>query len=330
MLIKKFKWELSLVLILILEIIIFGVINPRFLQLNVLLFSINDFVVIAIIALFVTYVVITGGIDISIGSIVGLVSTVIGITWKLGGINIWMTIPIAILVGAICGLLNGFLIGYTGVQAMVVTLGSMILFSGLSLVIIGISGSSAYEGISGMPQSFINISNGNILGIPNLLILFAILFVISYILLNKTKYGRYIFLIGINRNAAKYSGINTKLITMSTYIFSGISAAIAGIIITSYLGSSRPDLGSESTMPIITAVVLGGTAMTGGKGGVIGTALASIVVGIMRFGLQMANLSSQYISIATGILLITAVALNNISSNFKFGDKNDAISQAVK
>lgn len=316
---KALKWESALALILVFEIIIFGLINPRFLKINVLLYSINDFICICIIALFVTFVIITGGMDISGGSIIGLVSIVIGVLWKVCGVNIWLTIPIALLVGALCGALNGFLIAFTGVQAMVVTLGSMFLYSGLSLVVMGMSGASAYEGISNFPQEFVSIANGSILKIPNPVIIFAILIIIAYILLHKTKYGRYVFLVGINKNTAKYSGINTKLTIMSTYILSGISAAIAGIVLTSYLGGSRPDLGAEMTLPIITAVVLGGTAITGGKGGVVGTALASVVVGIMRFGLQMAGMSSQYISIAVGLLLILAVAFRGISfiSNFR-------------
>lgn len=319
---KKFlRWESMLVLILVFEILVFGLINPRFLNFHVLLYSINDFVCICIIALFVTFVIITGGMDISSGSIIGLTSIIIGVLWKTVGMNIWLTIPIVILIGALCGAFNGIIIAFTGVQAMVVTLGSSMLFSGIALVIMGLSGSSAYEGISGFPQSFVNIANGNIFNIPNPVIIFVILIIISYVLLHKTKYGRYIFLSGINKNAAKYSGINTKLVIMSTYILAGISASIAGIVITSYLGGSRPDLGAEMTLSIITAVVLGGTAVTGGKGGVIGTALASIIVGIMRFGLQMANVDTQYISVGIGILLILAVAMRSISFKGKINFK---------
>lgn len=327
---KILKWETSLVLILVLEIIIFGIINPRFLDFNTLIYSINDFVCICIISLFVTFVIITGGMDISGGSIIGLVSIIIGVIWKLGGVNIWLTIPIAIVVGALCGALNGFLIAFTGVQAMVVTLGGMFLYSGLALVVMGMSGASAYEGISGFPQGFVNIANGNVLGIPNPFIIFIVLIVISYILLHKTKYGRYVFLVGINKNSARYSGINTKLIIMSTYILSGVSAAIAGVVLTSYLGGARPDLGAEMTLPIITAVVLGGTAITGGKGGVIGTALASVIVGIMKFGLQMANVDSQYISVAIGILLIVAVAMRSVSFREKFRLKKNPVTKPTE
>jgi AI-2 transport system permease protein len=318
---KMLKWETALGFILIFEILVFGLINPRFLDFNILIYSINDFVCICIIALFVTFVIITGGMDISAGSIIGLVSVVIGVTWKIGGVNIWLTIPIALLVGGLCGALNGFLIAYTGVQAMVVTLGGMFLYSGMALVVMGLSGASAFEGISDLPEGFVNIANGNIFNLPNPFIIFVVLTFIAYILLHKTKYGRYVFLTGINKNTARYSGINTKLVTMSTYVLSGISAAIAGIVITSYLGGSRPDLGTEMTMPIITAVVLGGTAITGGKGSVIGTALASLIVGIMRFGLQMSGVETQYISVAIGLLLILSIAMRGINFKIKFNSK---------
>jgi AI-2 transport system permease protein len=184
-------------------------------------------------------------------------------------------------------------------------------------IVVNLSSSSAFEGISGFPNSFIALATGKTLGIPNQVIIFLILIVLSYVLLHKTKYGRYIFLCGINQNAAVYSGIRTKFIVMSTYILSGMSASIAGIVLTSYLGSARSDLGKELTLPIITAVVLGGTSNLGGKGGVLGTALAAVVIGIMRFGLVMAGLPTQYLDIPIGILLVVTVAARTVSGNPK-------------
>ncbi len=306
---KKFlRWESGLVFILILEIIIFGAINPKFLQSRVLLGSINDFISICIISLFVTFVMITGGIDIQAGSIVGLTSISLGVLWQDAGFNIWLAVLIAILIGGICGAISGFFVAFTGVQSMVVTLGGQFLYSGLALAVVNLSSSTAFEGISGYPKSFTLIGTGTLLGIPNQVIIFILLTIISYIILHRTKYGRYIFLCGINESAAKYSGIRTRLIVMSTYILSGMSASIAGIILTSYLGSARADLGKELTLPIITAVVLGGTSNLGGKGGIIGTALAAVVIGIMRFGLVMSGLSTQYLDIPIGLLLIVAIA----------------------
>jgi AI-2 transport system permease protein len=303
------RWEAALILILVLEIIIFGSINPRFLKVPVLLGSINDYISICIIALFATIVMITGGIDISGGAIVGLTSMVLGLLWQDAGLNIWAAMGLCLVTGILCGALNGFLVSYVGVQAMVVTLGGLFLYSGLAVVLSTLSVSSAYEGISGFPEAFIRIAGGKVFGIvPNPFVIFIILTVIAYILLHKSRFGRYVFLVGVNPNAAGFSGINYKLVAMFTYIFSGLAASVAGVVLTSYLGSCRADLGSGLTMPIVTAVVLGGTAITGGKGSIAGTALAAIVIGLLRFGLQMSGMSTQYLDIPVGLLLIVAVA----------------------
>ena len=304
-----FRWEMALVLILVLEMIIFGSLNHRFLRIPVLLGSINDYISICIIALFGTIVMITGGIDISGGAIVGLTSMVLGLLWQDAGMNIWTAVVLCLLTGVLCGALNGFLVSYIGVQAMVVTLGGMFLYSGLAVVLSTLSVSSAYEGIGGFPQAFLRIAGGRAFGIiPNPFIIFLVLAVLAYILLHKSRYGRYVFLVGVNPNAAGFSGINYRMVSLFTYVLSGLSASVAGVVLTSYLGSCRADLGNELTMPIVTAVVLGGTAITGGKGSVIGTALAAIVIGLLRFGLQMAGVSTQYLDIPVGLLLIAAVA----------------------
>jgi AI-2 transport system permease protein len=311
------KWNLALLIVLTAEIIIFGLLNPRFWNVTILLNSFNDFIGIAIIGFFVTLVMITGGIDISGGSIIGLTSVVCGLFAQVMGINIWLSIILAILAGGLCGLLNGILIAYGRVQAMVITLGGMLLYSGIAIVLVGLSGVSAYEGISGFPLSFSNLAYGELLGIPHSVILFIVMFLIAYILLHWTRYGRYIYLTGINQNAAEYAGIDTKKIITSTYVLSGLSAGVAGVMLTSYLGSARADFGAEYLMPILTVVVLGGTLITGGKGGVVGTALAAVIVGFLQVGLQMGGVSTQYIGLATGLLLILSVAFLGLSSDFK-------------
>lgn len=309
------RWELALILILIIEIFIFGAINPRFLRLPVLLGSINDYVSICIIAIFGTIVMITGGIDISGGAIVGLTSMVLGLLWQDMGMSIWVALFLSLFIGVLCGALNGFLVAYTEVQAMVVTLGGLFLYHGVAVVLSGLSVSSAYEGISGFPREFILIAGGKAFGvIPNPFIIFLVMAVLAYVLLHKTRYGRSVFLVGVNPNAAEYSGINQKAVKMSTYMLSGFAASVAGVILTSYLGSSRADFGNELTMPIITAVVLGGTVISGGKGTIIGTALAAIVIGILRFGLQMSGITTQYLDIPVGMLLIIAVAIRGAMS----------------
>jgi len=313
-----FRWEGFLILLLFVEIIIFGSLNPKFFRISLLLNSVNDFLVIGVIALSVTFVIITGGIDISAGAMIGLSSVVTGILWQEGGMNIWLACICAIFVGILCGMLNGYLVAYLRIQAMVATLGTSFLFSGIALVLMKLSGVSAYEGISGFPQAFKSLMGGEMIsGIPNSIIIFLILIVLSSIILHRTKYGRYVFLTGINKNAAVYSGLNARLITASTYVLVGISASLAGILLSSYLNSSRSDFGAETTLSIITAVVLGGTAITGGKGSIFGTAVATIVIGLMKFGLQMARVPTQYTNIPTGILLIVAVAAAAVSGNIE-------------
>lgn len=314
----KFRWEYFLIIFLILEIVIFGSMNPRFLIPRVLFGSVNDFISICIIAIFMCFVFITGGIDLQAGSIVGLSSIVIGVMWKNFGVNIYAACVIAIIVGALCGAISGFFIGFTGVQPMVVTLGGSFLYSGLAIAVSNMSKTAAYLGISGFPDGFTEFTKRRYFGvIPEQFLIFIVLTVIAYLILHRTKYGRKIFLCGINQNSAEFAGINTKLIIMSTYIFSGIAASIAGIIMTSYLGSAKSDFGGDLTMPIITAIVLGGTSTLGGKGGVIGSALAAIVIGVMRFGLSMNGMSNQYLDIPVGIMLVLVVAGSAISKNQK-------------
>jgi AI-2 transport system permease protein len=193
-------------------------------------------------------------------------------------------------------------------------LGGSFLYSGLAISITRIAKVELYKGISGFPESFIQFSNIRFFGIfPSQILIFIIMILIAFIILHCTKFGRYIYLCGINQNAAEYSGINTRFIIMLTYALSGIGAAIAGIILTSYLGTAKADFGKELTMPIVTAVVLGGTAITGGKGSIVGTALSSLVIGLMRFGLSMAGMKTQYLDIPVGIILIIAVGLRGLN-----------------
>lgn len=308
-----FANELLLVFVIAVEIILFGILNPRFLRPMVLLGSINDFISICIISLFVTMVIIAGGMDIQAGAIVGLASIVVGVVFS-SGVPVVIACVVAIFAGMLCGLLSGFIIAYARVPPMVVTLGGSFLFSGLAISIARIAKVELYKGISGFPASFTSFTQHRFFGIvPSQIIIFIVLALAAYVILHKTTYGRCVYLCGINQNAAEFSGINTKFIVMTTYVFSGTGAAIAGIVLTSYLGTAKADFGKELTLPIITAVVLGGTSITGGIGTIPGTALSVLVIGIMRFGLSMAGLNTQYLDIPVGLLLLVIVASRGIS-----------------
>lgn len=313
----NFNWNLFLVLLLVMEFVIFGSKNAKFLRPALLLNSANDFLAVCIISMFVTLVMITGGIDIQVSSIVGLTSIITGVAWQDFGFNIWAAVALAVAVAALCGALSGFFIAYCGVQAMVVTLGGSFLYSGLALLVSTLSSTEAYQGISGFPDSFKAITRYKLFGVvPLQIAIFLVLLVIAHLLLHRTKYGRRIYLVGVNQQAAEYSGINSRRVIMSTYILSAISAAIAGVIMTSYLGTAKSDLGGSLTMNIITACVLGGTLSTGGKGSIIGTALASIAIGLLRFGMPLCfKINTQYLDIPIGALLVLVVVGRALSGN---------------
>lgn len=314
---KVFKhWELFLVVFLALEFVVFGTANPKFLRPQSIMNSIVNYVSVCIISLFVTLVMITGGIDIQAPSIIGLTSIIIGVLWSDMGMNVWLAVAIATAAAALCGALSGFFIAYCGVQPMVVTLGGSFLYSGLALVVSSMSATPAYQGISGFPAktdagAFVDfrfLGKGNILGVPTQIVIYVALIVLCVWLLHRTKYGERLYLVGVNQQAAEYSGINTRAVIMSTYILSAVSAALAGTLLTANVNSAKYNLGSGYTLAIITAVVLGGTLNTGGKGSILGTVLASLIICILRYGLPLCfGVSTQNLDLPVGIILVLVV-----------------------
>ena len=319
-------WEFILLLLFILEFMIFGVANSgKFFRASSILASVTNYISVCIIALFVTFVMITGGIDIQASALIGLTSITIGVLWSDAGLNIWQAVSIAILLSACCGALSGFFIAYCGVQPMVVTLGGSLLYSGVALLISGLSKTPAYQGISGFPAkaangaftSFRFLGKGTLFGIvPVPIVIYFVLIVLCYFLLHKTKYGRKVFLIGVNPEAAEYSGINSRLVIMSTYILTSVGAAIAGVLLTANIDSAKYDLGSTFTLSIITAVVLGGTLSTGGKGSIFGTVLASLMICVMRYGLPLCfGIKTQSLDLPIGIMLLVVVVGREVAKS---------------
>ncbi|WP_140420941.1 ABC transporter permease [Bacillus cereus] len=305
-----YRWEGVLIVLLLIEFILFSLINSDFLNISNLLFSTNDFLFIAIAAIPMTFVIVTGGIDVSVGSIMGLTSILIGVLW-MNGISILFAVIISLIISCLAGALNGLIIKMTDVEPLVVTLGTMFLYGGIALVISGGAGASGYEGISGLPDAFVQLASGSFIGIPNLLWLLIVLTVVCAVLFHRTIYGRHVKLTGANENAAKYTGIKTKKVVIIAYMLSGLGGGLGGTFLTAYFGSARADMGSETILPIITAVVLGGTLITGGKGSIIGTVLASIFIGLMQYGLQMTGLTNEQSNVVIGIILILSVIMRH-------------------
>lgn len=309
---RRYGWELALAALLLIEILAFGVVNPRMLDINVLLFSTSDFICIGIVALPLTMVIVSGGIDISFGSTIGLCAIALGVMFQ-AGLPMPLAIIITLVLGALCGLLNAGLIIYTGINPLVITLGTLYLFGGSALLLSGISGATGYEGIGGFPMAFTDFANLTVLGLPVPLVFFIVCVLLCWLLMHRTHSGRNIFLIGQSNRVAQYSATPVNRTLCALYAMTGFASAIAAVLLVSYFGSARSDLGASFLMPAITAVVLGGANIYGGSGSIIGTAVAVLLVGYLQQGLQMAGVPNQISSALSGALLIVVVVGRSIS-----------------
>ncbi|MBE2896426.1 autoinducer 2 import system permease LsrD [Pasteurellaceae bacterium HPA106] len=310
--IKKYSWEMTLLCLLVIEIIGFGAFNPRMLDMNVLLYSTSDFIYIGMLALPLTLIIVSGGIDISFGSTVGLCAIFLGVLYKLD-VPLMIAIPLTFILGAFCGLLNALLIIYTKVNPLVITLGTMYLYGGGALLMSGFAGATGYEGIGGFPDSLLEFANQTLWIIPMPIIYFAIMTALFWLLMHKTTIGRNTFLIGQSERTARYSAVPVNKTLFIIYCALGIVAAFVGILLVSYFGSARSDLGSSLLMPVITAVVLGGANIYGGAGSVIGTAIAAILIGYLQQGLQMVGVPNEISSALSGALLIIVLIGKSLS-----------------
>ncbi|RYV49773.1 ABC transporter permease subunit [Pengzhenrongella frigida] len=302
------RWEGALVVILMVEVVVFGALNPRFLDAGRLISSTSDFLYLGIIALPLAIVMMTGGIDISIGSIVSLSAIVTGVTFA-NGVNIWLAACLGLLAALLAGLANGLAIVATGANPMVITLGTQFLFAGLAVGISGLANVSSFEGISGLPDSFVAVGNGETVGIPNMVLIFVVVAAIFAVVLHGTTFGRQARLIGANPKAAAYSGFAVTRITICAYLLSALGAGIAGVLLTSYLASARADIGANMLMPVLTLVVIGGVSMFGGEGTIVGVIIATFVIGFLQQGLRFAGMSESEVAVANGTALVLVASL---------------------
>jgi len=315
------SWEFMLAVVLVVELVVLGMINPAFLNIENLLFSTSDFAHVIIAAVGLTLVVMTGGIDISGVSIIGLASIVLGLSF-IAGVPIGLAVVIALATGIAAGAFNGAVIASTDVNPLIITLATLFLYAGIAtglptlLDMLGFEAYGAggfeayqYEGITGLPKVFTWIGNGRIGWIPMPLVTALVLAAVASWLMLRTRFGRYLKLIGVSPAVAHFTGVPIRRTLVAVYAINGFAAAVAGLVLTGYLGSARSDLGSEALLGIITAVVLGGSSIYGGQGSVLGTVLAGFVLGFMRQGLLALGVTSDVVPVIVGGLLIGSVAL---------------------
>lgn len=286
--------------------IVISIIAPRFLTLSNISNVLTQISVNAIIAVGMTFVILTGGIDLSVGSILAISGALAASILKSTG-SLTMALVCALVVGALVGIFNGLCIARGKIQAFIVTLASMTIVRGATYVY------TNGTPISGLGGVFGNIGNNKIVGIPVPVVITLIIVLLAYYVLSQTRFGRYLYALGGNEDSARLSGINTNKIKTLVYAISGIASAISGIIITSRIGSASPNAGSGFELDAIAAVVIGGTSLSGGEGSVIGTIIGALIIGVLNNGLNLMNVSPFYQSIVKGSVILIAVLIDKKS-----------------
>ncbi|MHB8959547.1 MAG: ABC transporter permease [Candidatus Limnocylindrales bacterium] len=306
------RWETLLVLLLAGLLVAGTQLSRFFLSANNFANLTSSVMEVAIMALPMTLIIITGDIDLSVESMVGLAGAVLG-TLMLAGLPLPLAIPIVLIVGGLGGWLNGLLVTRAGLPALVVTLGTLALFRGLANVILGPTVISVW------PDWFTEFGFGTIAKspIPYTLVVFAVLAVVFWVVTHGTWLGRQVFAIGKSKDAARYSGVPVASLRNWLFILSGVVAALAGIILAARFSSARNDNGTGMTLTVVTVVLLGGVDINGGKGSIPGVVLAVFVLAVLQNVLRLAGVSSEYQGIAVGLLLVFSVIVPQLARQAK-------------
>lgn len=257
----------------------------------------------ALLAIGMTFVILTAGIDLSVGSILAF-SSAITAGLLVSHVNIFLASVIGLVVGALAGLLNGIFVAYGRLAPFIVTLGTLTLFRGATEI---------YTGgvpIFNLPEAFSTFGAGTLVGIPIPVLVTAVIFALGLLALQRTTHGRRIYAIGGNQRAAFLAGIPVKRYLMAVYVISGALAALAGLVLTSRLGSAEPTAGTGYELDAITAVVLGGTSLFGGEGTLWGTIIGALILGVISNGLNLLNVNSFYQDAIKGVIILFAIMLD--------------------
>ncbi|WP_321166718.1 ABC transporter permease subunit [Paenibacillus sp. Soil787] len=288
---------------LVLIVVILSVVNGDFLTVGNIFNVLRQISINALIAFGMTFVILTGGIDLSVGSILAL-SSAFTAGLMASGMNTWLAVGIGLIGGLVMGAINGLLITKGKVAPFIATLATMTVFRGLTLVY------TQGRPITGFKEDFALLGKGYFLQIPMPIIWMVIAFAVLYIILKHTTFGRRVYALGSNEEATWLSGINTSKVKILVYSISGLLASISGIILTSRLNSAQPTAGGAFELDAIAAVVLGGTSLSGGRGWIVGTLIGAMIIGVLDNGLNLLNVSSFYQQVVKGVVILIAVLLD--------------------
>jgi len=307
------RWEFLLVLIFLGVNVMNICLSPNYLNAYSLFTNINNFLVKAYIALPMAYILLLGDIDLSVGGNVCLSATMLGIVFNETG-SIWLGIAAALATGTLCGALNGLILTkFTELAPMIVTLATNIIYRGLSERILG---DGATAGMSKIDW-FFNLYYGRVGVVPYMFIIFCVLAVVFGLVMHKTVFGRQMYAIGENKKAAAYAGVKVEKIRMTVFTLTGLVCGFASVFYCANLGSVKSNVAEGFELEAISMCVLGGISTAGGKGTMVGAVIAIFIIGLLRYGLGLINLSGQTIRIILGALLIAVVLYPTIQEAIK-------------
>jgi len=293
--------------VLLLLVSLMSVIAPNFLSVNNGLNVARAVSINAILAAGMTMVILTGGIDLSVGSVVALTGVSSVLLWTSGAPAIVAVVG-GIIVGALAGLINGSLIAYLGLPAFIITLGALTYIRGFSYSLTNaqplIASDLGYRGLG----------NGAVAGIPTPVVLMLLVYMILWFVLERTSFGRHIYAIGGNREAARLAGIKVKWTLVRVYLIMGACAGLAGVIFSARVESGQPKAGEGYELDAIAAVVLGGTALAGGRGRIFGTLVGALIIGVLSNGLVLMNVPFFYQLIVKGAVIVLAVGIDGLKN----------------
>jgi rhamnose transport system permease protein len=307
------SWESLLLVVAIAVFITNSLASPYFLNAWNLSDATFNFTEKALIAFAMAMLIIAGEIDLSVASIIALASTAMGVAMTAGA-GVPLLVLTGIGTGLLCGVVNGFLVAGMGLPSIVVTIGTMSLFRGLSYVILG------DQAFTGYPADFAFFGQGYVWWVISFeLVLFGLCALAYWVLLHRTNFGRTVYAIGNNPTAALFSGIRVQRVRFILFLLTGLMSGLAAVCLTSRLGSTRPSIATGWELEVVTMVVLGGVSILGGSGTIPGVVLAAIVMGMVTFGFGLLNVPGIVMSIFLGVLLIGVIALPRLWARARGG-----------
>jgi rhamnose transport system permease protein len=304
--VRRLPWWLSrhetlLAIILAIALAGLGLFNDRFLTVDNLLNQGRLMTEIGLIALPMTFVIITGGIDLSVGAVVGLCAIMLGYSWKYFGFPLPLAIVFALFVGGLAGFVNGLVITRIKVPPLIMTIATLALYRGLA------EGVSQAHSVRGYPEWFYVFGQGDVFGVPTQLLILVVLIVVAGIALDRTTFGRALYAIGANETAARFSALNVDRVKLIIYTLSGLASGLAAVVLVSRVTTTRMDMGTGYELDVIAAVVLGGTSIFGGSGTIWGTVVGLAMIQLLKNGLALTGVKGDATIVVIGVALILSV-----------------------